>query len=96
MKPLSYLGSFISTFFHRNNEESEMDEELRSHIETHADNLERSGLPRAEAERQAHIAFGALERTKEECREQRAGFLIEYLWKDVRFGLRMLHKNPGI
>jgi len=95
MKPLSYLGSFISTFFHRNNEESEMDEELRSHIETHADNLERSGLPRAEAERQAHIAFGALERTKEECREQRAGFLIEYLWKDVRFGLRMLHKNPG-
>jgi putative ABC transport system permease protein len=72
-----------------------MDEEFRAHIDRHADDLERSGLPRAEAERRARIAFGAYERTKEECREERAGFWLESVWKDVRFGLRMLYKNPG-
>ena len=49
----------------------------------------------AEAERQAHIAFGGYARLKEECREERGGFWFENLWKDVRFGLRMLYKNPG-
>ena len=95
MKYLAYLRSLISAFFHRNSEESDMDEELRSHIQQHADHLEGSGLPRAEAERQARIAFGGYERAKEECREERAGFWIETLWKDILFGLRMLHKNPG-
>lgn len=72
-----------------------MEEEFRAHIQRQADELERSGLPRAEAERRARMAFGGYERLKEECREQRGGFWLENLWKDVRFGVRMLHKNPG-
>ena len=54
MKLLAYIRSLVSTLFHRNHEESELDEELRSHIQRHADDLERSGLPRAEAERRAN------------------------------------------
>jgi predicted permease len=90
MKLLAYLRSL----FHRE-KESELDEEFRAHIQRHADDLERSGLPRAEAERRSRIAFGSYERVKEECREEHAGFWLESLWNDVRFGLRMLHKNPG-
>lgn len=95
MKPLAYLRSLFSTINHRGDEDRDMDEEFRAHIQRHADDLERSGVPREEAERRARIAFGGYERTKEECREEHAGFWLESLWKDVRFGLRMLHKNPG-
>jgi DNA-binding PadR family transcriptional regulator len=80
---------------HRREEDNVLDEEFRGHIERHAQDLERSGVPRAEAERQARTAFGGYARLKEECREERGGFWFESLSKDVRFGLRMLYKNPG-
>ncbi len=95
MRLLAYLRSLVSTLFNRAHADSEIDEEFRTHIEQHADDLERSGLPRREAERRARIAFGAYEKAKEDCREERAGFWLESLWKDMRFGLRMLRKNPG-
>lgn len=46
-----------------------MEEELRSHLRSRADDLERQGLSRSEAERHAHIEFGGYQRYKEECRE---------------------------
>jgi len=72
-----------------------MEAELRSHLESRVDDLLRSGLPRAEAERRARIEFGGYERFKEECREERGGFWLETLWTDVRYGLRILRKNLG-
>ena len=95
MRLLAYFRSLVSGFADRGHADRDMDEEFRAHIERYADDLERSGLPRSEAERQARIAFGGYERTKEECREERPGFRLESVWKDVRFGLRMLYKNPG-
>ena len=95
MRLLAYFRSLVSGFAERGHADRDMDEEFRAHIERYADDLERSGLPRSEAERQARIAFGGYERTKEECREERPGFRLESVWKDVRFGLRMLYKNPG-
>jgi predicted permease len=95
MSVRGYLRSLFSTTLRRDNSDREMDEEMRTHIAAQADELERSGLPRAEAERQARAAFGGYERTKEECRTEHAGFRMETLWNDVKFGLRMLRKNPG-
>jgi putative ABC transport system permease protein len=85
----------LLSFFRRNESEAEMDEELRAHIQIRADDLERSGLSRAEAERRARIEFGCAARFKEECREERGGFLLETLWADVRYGLRALRRSPG-
>src|SRR4029450_9453695 len=82
-------------FFHRSQIDNEMEQELRSHIEHRADDLERSGLSRAEAERRARVEFGARERFKEECREARGRMFIDTLMRDARYSLRVLRKSPA-
>lgn len=79
----------------RSRMESEMDAELRFHIEAFAEDLVRRGVPREEALRRARIEFGGVERAKEECREARGVSFAESLVQDLRFGLRVLRKNPG-
>ncbi|HEX5234362.1 MAG TPA: ABC transporter permease [Silvibacterium sp.] len=79
----------------RSNINDDTEEELRSHIQLRADDLERSGLPRSEAERRARIEFGSYGRFKEECREALGGNFIETLLQDIRLSLRRLRKSPG-
>src|SRR6267154_6112170 len=95
MKSLAYFRSLTGKFFHRSQTENEMEEELRSHIRHRADDLERSGLNRDEAERRARIEFGSHERFKEECREALGGNFIDTVIQDVRFSLRTLRKSPA-
>src|SRR5204862_3985862 len=91
----AYFRSLAARFFHRSQTENDLEEELRSHIQLRADDLERFGLTRVEAERRARIEFGCHEGFKEECREAIAGNFIDTLIQDVRFSLRMLRKSRG-
>ena len=95
MKLLASIHFRIATLFQRSQMNAGMEEELRSHIEHRADDLERSGLSRAEAERRARIEFGGREKYKEECHEALGGNFIETFAQDVRFSLRVLRKSPG-
>jgi putative ABC transport system permease protein len=95
MKLMQSLGTLLAFMFHRSQVEREMEDELRSHLEARADDLERQGLSRAEAERRARLEFGGYERYKEECREALGSRLLGELIADLRYGLRVLRKNPG-
>jgi predicted permease len=95
MNVVAYLRSLAAKFLHRSETESDMDEELRSHIQHRADDLERSGLNRAEAERRARVEFGGYEKVRQESHEALGGNFLETLVQDMRFSMRILLKSPG-
>jgi predicted permease len=95
MRLLAYFRSLAARFFHRSQVEKDLEEELLSHTQHRADDLERSGLGRAAAERRARIEFGGHGRFKEESREALGGIFVETLAQDARFSLRVLRKSPG-
>src|SRR5260370_2737204 len=95
MRLLAYFRSLAARFFHRSQAEDDIEEELRSHIQHRGDDVERSGLGRAEAERRARIEFGGQGRFNEECREAFGGNFIETLIQGVRYSLGVLRQSSG-
>ncbi|MFZ0580243.1 MAG: ABC transporter permease [Candidatus Acidiferrales bacterium] len=89
------LWSWRRTSLRRSQMDSEMDAELRFHLEAYAEDLVRSGVPRAEALRRARLEFGGVDKTKEECREASGVHLFETLVRDLRYSARALRKSPG-
>ncbi|HKG91459.1 MAG TPA: ABC transporter permease, partial [Gemmatimonadaceae bacterium] len=77
--------------------ESRMNEEIRFHVEMETERIMRdTGLDRREARRLAYVAFGGVERYKEELREGRGLAWLGGLTLDLKLGLRMLRKHPGL
>jgi putative ABC transport system permease protein len=72
----------------------EVDEELEFHLAQQIDANLAAGMTPEEARRQAAIAFGGVERAREECREVRPGYFMETLLQDVRYALRGFRRNP--
>src|SRR5580658_6430283 len=73
----------------------EIDEELRFHAEQRTAENVNAGMSPEEAAREARKRFGNAQSVREECREARGANFGETILQDVRFGLRMLAKNPG-
>ncbi|HKY31027.1 MAG TPA: ABC transporter permease [Candidatus Polarisedimenticolia bacterium] len=75
--------------------EREMDDELRFHLDRQIEANLRSGMSQDEARRRALLDLGGGEQVRQRVREARAGFRLEALAKDLRFGGRMLRRHPG-
>jgi putative ABC transport system permease protein len=74
----------------------EIDEELQFHLEQQTEANVAAGMTPQEARRQATIAFGGVERTKEESHQQRPSFYIETVVQDIRYALRGFARNPAV
>jgi putative ABC transport system permease protein len=87
MKLPGWLGRWRS--------ERQMHAEMRFHLDSLARDYQSQGLNINEAQQRAHKEFGPLELAKDECRDTMLLRWLDPLWRDIRFALRMLVKNPG-
>src|SRR5215475_7245587 len=92
---MNRLASVFRFLFRRPRFERELEAELRYHYERQVEQNLARGMSRTEAVRQAAIVTGGAEQLKDDCRDARLGRWIETLAQDVRYGLRVLAKNPG-
>jgi len=95
MKLLDWIRNSVGALFRRSVQNAELEEELRSHIQHRADDLERGGLSSEEADRRARIEFGGYVKFKEQGHEAVGGNFLESFGQDIRIGFRKLRKSPG-
>jgi predicted permease len=89
------LFHYARALLNKDKVEQDLDQELRFHLEMEIEGNLRRGMSLAEARREAMVSFGGIEKFKEECRDVRSAVLVESFLKDVRYGARILFRNPG-
>jgi predicted permease len=85
----------LRRLFHKQTAEKQLDAELRYHVERQTADYVATGMSAEEARQRVREEIGAIEIVKQDCREARRMYFLEGLMQDLRFGLRMLRKNPG-
>ncbi len=75
--------------------ERQVAEELQFHIESHADDLKRSGMSHQEAQRRARAELGSFRAVRENCRIAWGTRVVDDLHGDLRYALRTLAKSPS-
>ena len=94
------LRSRLSTWWraaaHRQTTAAQIDEELRFHIESYAQDLMQAGIEPEEAQRRAKAELGSVAAARENSRQAWGTRAWDELWGDLRYGLRMLGRNPGL
>jgi putative ABC transport system permease protein len=95
MPLLPRFSAFWRNLFHKTRLDQELDEELRAFVELLAAEKMEQGMGEGPARRAALLEVGGIEQVKERVRDIRKGAVMESLWQDLRYGLRMLLKKPG-
>src|SRR5690348_772477 len=75
--------------------ERELDDELRFHLERETEKLVAQGLRPADAAHQARLAFGGVERIKDDTRDAHGIALFDVTAQNLRYALRGLRAKPG-
>jgi len=76
--------------------ESRIDSEIRFHLDMETEMHRRAGVATGEARRRAVVAFGGVEKHREELRDGRGWAWLSGLSLDFKLGGRMLVKYPGL
>src|SRR6266550_3007545 len=95
MSLLRNITSGLRSLFRKEQVERELDEELRVYQEMATDEKMKQGMNPNAALRAVRLEGGSVEIAKEIVRSGGWEFFVETCWQDLRFGVRMLCKNPG-
>jgi predicted permease len=85
----------LARLIDRDRRERDMDDEMRFHLDMETRELERDGLAHDAAERKARLAFGGVERHKEDGRDASGIRLLDDLGQDLRYAVRQCVSNPS-
>jgi putative ABC transport system permease protein len=85
----------LSRFFRRRQWDEERARELEAYLQTETDDNIARGMSADAARRAAHRKLGNPTLIREEIYRMNSIHFLEILWHDLRFGWRMLAKNPG-
>src|SRR6185295_11765098 len=96
MTRLFILLSRLRGLFLKQKLEHELADEIQSHLEMQIEDFVRQGMSPEEARYLALRKFGGVDQVKETYRERRTLPLIETFFRDLRYGLRMLRRSPGM
>ena len=86
---------WLKQLFSRRHLYGDLSEEIQEHLEEKIEELVAGGMSRKEATYAARREFGNVRLTEEDSRAVWRWAMIEDLFMDIRFGARMLRKNPG-
>jgi len=95
LRRLRALFVRIAGLFGATRSDADIADELRLHLDMLEADRRRSGLDEEQAHRVAQAACGSLTAAGEAYRDRRGLPAVENVWRDVRYGLRLLRKTPG-
>jgi predicted permease len=88
------LHSRLRSLLFSTRREADLREELQFHLERETERLEAAGMRPDAARLQALRMFGAVEPTKEACRDARGTALLDSVVRDVRYACRSFRRAP--
>jgi predicted permease len=96
MEWLNVIVNAVRSLFRRRREEQALNEELRFHVERQVEQNLAAGMRPDEARYAALRSFGNAAALREETREAWGLRTFDVWRQDLKYGLRMLGKNPGL
>jgi predicted permease len=85
----------VHAFFHKNQFDQELNDEIRAHLAMAIEENVQRGLSAEEARRQALVRFGGVQQAVEQHREDRGLPWLDVLGQDLRFTFRTLSRDRG-
>src|SRR5687767_3416247 len=95
MKWFNVLAARLRALVRRDEVLSDIDEEMRAHIEMETEANRALGMTADEARLSAAKSFGNVGSMRDLAYEVKGGGFMETFWQDVRYSARMLIKHPG-